>query len=310
MRYAMVLLLAGCTAAPATSSPDLAPQKSEAQLAGDAFWKAFRSQSYADVGKVRDDLQAAYAKDPRNPSNTLLLGHANLWTLAEFGRDPRDPSALPARAMDALKYFGEAAQLAPDDHRIGGWLGALEIALGMITGNGAIADAGQQHLDAAIAAFPEFNLFVRALVNGQLAADSPEFAAGLEAMWETLDLCAGETVDRAEPDFSKYFARKTTTGPERVCWNDDLARHNFEGFFLYMGDLLVKANQVDTAAKIYANAQKIDTYSQWPFAAELERRIREAAARAALYRDGDLMNDPPLANQTATACASCHADGG
>src|SRR5207245_11755607 len=97
--------------------------------------------------------------------NTLLLAHSNLWTLAEFGRDPRDPSQLPQRAMDAQKYFTEAQALAPDDHRIQGWLAAIQIAIGNITGNQTVLTQGQLTLDQGVAAYPEFNLFVRALID-------------------------------------------------------------------------------------------------------------------------------------------------
>jgi hypothetical protein len=287
------------------SAPDLAP--TAAERAANEFWAAFSSQDYASLPVVRGDLQAVYDSDPHDPGNTLLLGHANLWTLAEFGRDPRDPSQLPSRAMDALRYFGEAAQLAPDDQRIPGWLGSVEFAIGNITSNDALVTQGRQHIDAGVGTWPEFNLFVRAFINGQLPVSQPEFATAIDDLWKTLDLCAGETVDRVHPDYTKYLSRRTTDGPQRVCWNDAKAAHNLEGFFLYMGDLLVKSGDPTTAVEIYGNAQKLDSYGQWPFGADLEQRIKTASDRAALYRDADPMNDPPLANQTPTTCANCHA---
>src|SRR5207244_10699356 len=106
-----------------------------------------------------------------------------------------------------------------------------------------------------VAAYAEFNLFVRALIDGQLPTSDPAFAQGVDALWKTLDLCAGEPVDRANPDFTRYLGRKTSTGVQRVCWNDEQAPHNFEGFFLYMGDLVVKSGDAATGAKLYANAK-------------------------------------------------------
>ncbi len=303
-KFTLILFVAACEPAAVSSAPDLAPARPPAET---DFWSAFETQSYADLPSVRSGLQAAYDANPKDPETTLLLGHANLWTLAEFGRDPRDPSALPSRATDALRYFTEAAQLAPDDQRVPGWLGSIEVAIGNITGNADLLAQGQARIDAGAAAYPEFNLFVRALINGQLPIDSPDFPAGLEAMWQTLDLCAGESVDRAHPDFTKYLSRRTMTGPQRVCWNDHKARHNFEGFFLYMGDLALKSGDPATATQLYGNAKLSDSYATWPFSADLEQRIAEAVDRAKLYRDGDPMNDPPLANQTSTSCASCHA---
>jgi len=37
------------------------------------------------------------------------------------------------------------------------------------------------------------------------------------------------------------MSKKTKEGKKRVCWNSWIAPHNFEGFFLNMGDMLVKS---------------------------------------------------------------------
>jgi hypothetical protein len=92
-----------------------------------------------------------------------------------------------------------------------------------------------------------------------------------------------------------------------VCWNDKKAQHNFEGFFLYMGDLVVKAGDPATATRLYANAQRVDSYGTWPFRADLEARIAQASQHAAAFADADPTNDPVLAVQATTACAHCHA---
>lgn len=315
LAFAILAAVLGGCAARHTGAVDAGPQvddilHSKSDTADRAFWAAFESQSYAELPTVRQGLADAYAAEPKDPENTLLLAHSNLWTLSEFGRTPPpagDPSTLPARAMDALKYFGEARALAPADGRIPGWLGALEIAIGNITQNAALGAQGQADLAAGVSSHPEFNLFVRALVNGQLPRTDPAFASAIDDMWKTLDLCAGEPVDRTNPDFTKYLSRQTTTGPQRVCWNDDKAAHNFEGFFLYMGDLLVKQGDVTTAAKVYANAKVLPSYASWPFRPALEQRIGDAAANAALFADADATNDPLLAVQSPTACANCHA---
>jgi hypothetical protein len=295
----LTLSLSACT----TPEPPPVP-KSPAVT---AFWDAFHAQQYDKLATVRAGLEAEYAADPKDPEVTLLLGHANLWTLSEFGRNPVDPSQLPARATDALRFFGEARTLAAGDHRIDGWEGATKIAIGTFTNNPTFLADGQKQLDSGVQAFPEFNLFVRALINGQLPVADPAFAVGVDAMWETLDLCAGETVDRKNPNFGKYLSRVTVTGPQRVCWNGPKAAHNFEGFFLYMGDLVVKQNDVATAIKLYETTKVAAEYPTWPFRAELEQRIATAQQRATLHNDSDPMNDPPLSNQAATSCASCHA---
>src|SRR5260221_633334 len=81
------------------------------------------------------------------------------------------------------------------------------------------------------------------------------------------------TMDRRNPDYARYMALVTTKGPKRVCWNSWIAPHNFEGFFLNMGDMLVKAGDWQTAQKIYGNAKLTPEYGQWKFRQMLEDRI-------------------------------------
>src|SRR5438132_10205008 len=127
MRSLLFVFVLGCeTGGNVAAQPDLAQDPAVA-----GFWNAFFAQGYASLPSVRTQLQASHDAQA-GAENTLLLAHSNLWTLAEFGRDPRDPSQLPPRAMDAQKYFTEAQALAPDDHRIQGRLAAIQIAIGDI----------------------------------------------------------------------------------------------------------------------------------------------------------------------------------
>jgi hypothetical protein len=61
--------------------------------------------------------------------------------------------------------------------------------------------------------------------------------------WQNLDACVEEKVDRHTVQYDKFMAREATAGRKRVCWNSWIAPHNFEGFFLNMGDMLVKAGR-------------------------------------------------------------------
>ena len=81
------------------------------------------------------------------------------------------------------------------------------------------------------------------------------------------------------------MALETTKGQKRVCWNSWIAPYNFEGFFLNMGDMLVKAGQWQTAEKIYANAKLSSTYDAWKFRSVLADRIDQAEANVAIFND-------------------------
>src|SRR5262245_27814139 len=118
----------------------------------------------------------------------------------------------------------------------------------------------------AIDSWPEFNLFIMS----RQPANSPRFREGLKWQWRNLCEWVEEEIDRANPDWSKYMPRETTEGRNRVCWNSWIAPHNFEGFFLNMGDMLVKSGDWRTAQKIYANAKLSRDYDRWKYRNVLE----------------------------------------
>jgi hypothetical protein len=127
--------------------------------------------------------------------------------------------------------------------------------------------------------------------------------------WRTLDVCAGTQVDRSNPDFAPFMSRQTAEGRGRACWNSWAAPHNFEGFFLNMGDMLVKAGQVDVAKKIYAQAKLSKQYGSWPHAQVLERRIAQADENVAMFRA------PPKGEKervmmvaSGFSCMGCHQE--
>jgi hypothetical protein len=236
----------------------------------------------------------------------LLQGLGNLWFVAESDRDPSGGPQIPAAIGAALQHFGRMRVLRPEDHRVLGWFGSTQIGAGHATQDPALVAAGQAMVADGVTAWPEFNLFVHALIYSGYPAGSPEFDSAVDAFHETNELCFGP-LDRDNPDVTPYLGNATTTGVKRVCWNGDYALHNFEGYFLEMGDLLVKAGKVPAARRAYQNAQLIDSYETWPYRSMLVERLATIEARAALYADADQDNDPRLVSETEVQCASCHA---
>jgi hypothetical protein len=152
--------------------------------------------------------------------------------------------------------------------------------------------------------------------------DSARFAEALRWQWENIEVCIGTRIDRADPDLKPYLHLATTTGPKRVCWNSAIAPHNFEGFFLNMGDMLVKSGDWRTAQILYRNATLSPDFSAWPYAQVLERRIVEAEANVAAFNalpptgnDASGQGEPPadvaagdhrLMIDTRFSCMGCH----
>jgi hypothetical protein len=183
------------------------------------------------------------------------------------------------------------------------------VGAGRAMGNDGLVQQGIGILNQAVAAWPEFNLFCLGLAYDQLPAFHPDYGKAVDAALDNVDACLGEHVDRDVPDISKYLGQATTEGPKRACWNTWLAPHNAEGFYLWVGDLLVKQGKVAAAKVMYANVPRIAEYAQWPYRHLLDDRMRsDLDAKAALYQDADPKNDPPFGGEEENRrCVVCHA---
>jgi len=96
----------------------------------------------------------------------------------------------------------------------------------------------------------------------------------------------------------------------RACWNSWNVPHNWEGFCLNWGDMLVKNGEIEEAIKIYNLAKESDSYKEWPFISELEYRIKNA-------KQNQIDFNKPLDNQnfknqnviffnSKISCGGCH----
>jgi hypothetical protein len=194
-------------------------------------------------------------------------------------------------------------KLDPSDARTLGFLAGHTVIEGTLHRDEKLTRAGYFMLLDAIEAWPEFNLFTAGFVLSRLPADSPRYREGLEWQWRALDLCIGEKLDRANPDYAKYMSLETKEGKKRACWNSWIAPHNLEAFFLNMGDMLVKAGDWQTAQKIYANAKYVKEYASWKHQAVLEERIPQAQANGALF---NAPNETHMMINSTFACVACH----
>ena len=72
-----------------------------------------------------------------------------------------------------------------------------------------------------------------------------------------------------------------------------------------MGDLLIKKGDVETGREIYKLARTAPTYSSWPYADVLEKRIEQAPERARLFAE-HAKPEPEILFQSRIACVACH----
>jgi hypothetical protein len=317
---AALLLSAGCGFFAVKFAPKKTALRSDTELAGKArsfFHESLAAGRYDDLPEAMRLLTAAYLESPRDPSISFLLGMAHLWRIAERFRQEKQDPTITDQLILADKYLSEARRLDPTDFRIAGFEGSVKMALGSIHQDEALKRQGYFILKDGMRRYPEFNLFTMSFVLANAPRSDPKFADAVDYAWKNVEACVGHGVGRTARDVASLSAlMRNTLSPsaqiaggsaDRACRNPPTAPHNMEGFFLHMGDLLVKKGDVETAREIYKLARIAPSYSAWPFAEVLEKRIAQAPERARLFAEG-AKPAPEILFQSSIACVACHQE--
>jgi tetratricopeptide (TPR) repeat protein len=311
----LALILIGLVAWAAWSriAIQLAPKKqaaktrSEAALKADElFWQTFHNGEYDRIPNALEVLTAAYLQTPNDAVTAAHIAWLHNWRVSERARKDTVPATITDDIMMARRYFREAVNLNPSDARLLGFLAGNTLAEGNLHQDEKVTREGYFMLLDSIKAWPEFNLFTGGYVMSRLPADSPRFREGLEWQWRTLDECIEGKIDRANPDYSQYMVKEIREGKKRPCWNSWIAPHNFEGFFLNMGDMLVKAGDWQAAQKIYANAKLSKDYASWKYQNALEDRIRQAQGNVTAFNSLNETVKPRMMINSEFSCTVCH----
>jgi hypothetical protein len=317
LRLALLLLgvsAGGCSYVAIHTAPQLqaTQQRSSAAVGADAlFWKVLHEADYAHIQTALEPLTAAYLADPADAVTAAHIGWLHIWRVAERSRLGAPPASITDDIVLAQHYFQQAVALNPHEARYLGFLASATLAAGSIAHDEAQSRRGYFEMLDAIKAWPEFNLFTAGYVLSQQPPGSARFQQAMEYQWRNLDVCIGHRIDRGNPDYARYMSLYAVSGAKRVCWNSWIAPHNFEGFFLNMGDMLVASGDWQHARSIYANARLSSTYAQWQYRDVLEQRIVNAQANVERFRA-----PPPTPGRTAPgprmmfaedfACMACH----
>lgn len=305
------VLLSGCEKIALMTTPKKQPLSSQSKLAitsEQQFWETLHQGHYANIQNVTKLMTAAYLENPNDPQLAAHLGFLHIWKITERerGEEPVPPTIVNEIIL-ARKYFADSVELAPEDARYLGFLGDSVLIEGKIFNDQRDEVRGYFMLKRAISRWPQFNYFTAGYPMSTLDPHSNQYKEGLSWQWKTLDICAGQQINRANPDFSPYLSRETHQGPMRACWNSWIAPHNFEGFFLNMGDMLVKAGDWQTGIKIYRNAKLSRTYSIWPYRHLLEDRITQAKNNVSRFQQtGFTGASSTILFNSGYGCVACH----
>jgi hypothetical protein len=275
------------------------------------FWRTLHAGHYDSIPHAMFLLKAAYLQNPRDARTAAHIGFLHAWTAAERARLTSVPPTITDHVILARTYFARATVLDPTDARVQGFHASFEMSDALAQRDSAAFAAGLARGRAAIAAWPEFNWFTVGYTLSGRDHASPLFREGLAMQWQTMDACSRTSIDRTNPTAAVTLrAEATEQDPRRrrACWNSWVAPHNVEGFFLNMGDMLVKGGDWRTGVKVYALARGMASYPRWAFRDVLEARITHAEANVAAFRRPEAAgaDEPRIMLGSRFACAACH----
>lgn len=289
----------------APKQPKLSTNKTATQ-AKKMFWDTLHHGRYQDIAKTSYMLTAAYLKNPEDPQLAAYLGFIHLWNITERNRVRTKSPIITNEIILSKKYFNDALELDPHNSIYRGFYGDTQLIEGQIYQDKQEEIRGYFSLKDAIRQWPQFNYFTAGYPMSSLPNDSKHFKDGLTWQWKTLDLCSGTKINRKNPDYHAVMNKESLTGKQRACWNSPIAPHNFEGFFMNMGDMLIKSGDIETGKIIYQNAKLSKTYNLWPYKEMLEKRILNAHANAVNFNKNIANPDKSILFNSGYGCVVCH----
>jgi len=309
---AALLATASCTsrrAEPPTRALQVATRVPLAITADSLFWRTLHGGAYDSIPTAMLALKAAYLQNPTDAVTAAHVGFLHAWRIAERSRVARLSPSITDDAILARRYFDLANARAPEyDARIHGFGAVFRMIEGDLQRDSALWEDGLRRGRAAIEVWPEFNWFTIGYALSGKPDTSALFREGIEMQWKTVDACGRTTVDRANPTAEVALAALATeTDPlrKRACNNSWIAPHNVEGFFLNMGDMIVKSGDWRTAQKVYLLAKGANAYASWSYRDVLDARIRDAEQNVVEFRK----ENAPLMFRSKFSCSACHQSG-
>ena len=315
------LLLGGCSFFAQKFTPGKTLNEDESDLskyANRIFWQNFHQGNYDSLDQVINLLNAAYLQNPGNLKIIDHLGFAHIWKFSESQRLEKTPPDILEDFILSRKFFEESHGLNADDPRILGFLGDTKMVEGNISGNQKLIVEGYFDGKESIHQWPEFNKFTLGYPLSQRDTGSSQFKEALEWQWESLDDCSCKKWDRNNlnyADLTRMIRESQDPKIQRACWNTWIAPHNYEGFFMNMGDMLVKSGNWKKGIELYNAAKLSPNYSDWPYAQVLEERIQNAQKNRVEFNKPIVRSNPAFHNQTVMMvaskidCMGCHQMG-
>ena len=291
------------------------PTFNQGKLAKEAdhfFWNNFHQGNYDSIAGIIEKLNLALQENPSDLKTTAHLGFVHIWALSERQRLIAPTASISEHISLSRRYFDEALKMNAHDPRIAGFLADLTLAEGSQFENSKQQTEGYFLGMKAIRMWPQFNKFTIGYIFSSLDSTDKNFKKGLKWQHETIEDCSCQKLG-IETDYDKAIEKiklSQDIKTKRACWNTWIAPHNWEGFCLNWGDMLVKNGEVERAIKIYNLARKSEGFLEWKYKSVLENRIVQAKQNVVNFNkkvdEANLANQEVVMFHSKVACMSCH----
>jgi Putative transposase len=275
---------------------------------GGALTDAYAGLARGEQQRISDlitAIDAQAASDPDDRYAVFYAGVFRLWRLAEGELTLEAVLGSLANAQDMLANLERAHELLPDDFRVTAFFGMAQVLVGGVMGDDELLDAGMATLEHAIEQEPPYGRYLRAMGLSVLPTDHEYFRHVLD------DMAAG-TLACKHPSGSDSVAYEYPTDGaprSRVCLNESIVPHVWEGYFMSYGDMALKAGwDAERVRALYRSAKTSPDYEDWFYRDVLDQRIADADKGVAAFADEDPWNDPLIWTAGGTVCTGCHAD--
>ncbi|MCX6131069.1 MAG: hypothetical protein NTX25_18675 [Proteobacteria bacterium] len=284
----------------------------EEALVDKAFFVDLNSGNYDRIAFHKQEFSRLLSKSKSHIVSQARLGFLNLWTYSERFRNPENLTPdLFQNVENCTQFFKIASKSAPKNIIYKGFSADCSMLEGLVENKLLVLASGVAQIPAAIGGLPEFNNFTIGYALTSLPYDNPIFSVGLELLFANLDVCFKTHFDRNNPDVTPFLAAFKPEGNLRFCANTAKAPHNFEGFFMVIGDVLIKAGKVDAAKAAYRSAMAIpSSFNSWPFKNQVLDRINHAQKNVEAFRNDAkplvMPTGPTMMFHSTYSCMGCH----
>jgi hypothetical protein len=319
--FYILLALFLCTSAASFIKEAEVPVKTKNYLAYSAhkaMWDQLHLGNYDSIPSVLVQLNNALHQNTQDSKIAAHLGFIYLWKFCERGRKKPD-SAIIQNIYLSNHFFKQSLKLNKNDARIYGFQSATELCEGAASENIIQIASGYFKGRAAIKKWPQFNRFALSFIESQLDTSSRLYKQGMKYQWQLIDECSckelnkKEILESPETVFKELIQELQLSNDPRVtraCWNSWIAPHNFEGFLLNLGDMLVKQGHVKEAKKIYKATKLSPSFHEWVYKKVIDERIKNAEKNIENFnKEMKLVlprNEPQLFINSPISCVACH----